>query len=256
MTDMTSFDAMLKDIETLITGRNHIRDFEAAYRLAREVTLRFPGQPAAWSQRVLAANLVGKHHDALEAQASAEAQCAAWTGIDSGDCERDHAIYNIFNRRPVRALQHLRAARTLHTHDADRSALLDNVEGQWWYMLGDYGMALSYFLAAASKWQALEQRSEVDTSVKPPRPQWRFNGDRRLLKAIVALEGARGEARELYTSLLLRMSNYGSPDLAWRLRLVMTGRAGNWLESRIESPTSRRFLAKIAPLARRLLPVR
>lgn len=215
------------------------------------MTQRFPDKPAGWSQLVLAANLTDRHGAALEAQAKAEAQCAAWTDINSGDCERDHAIYSISNRWSVKAHDHLVKARHFHTNDADRAALLDVVEGQWWYMLREYGMALNCFLIAASKWQALKQRSELDTDVAPPRPQWRFNSDRRLLKAIVALQGTRGEARELYAGLLQRMPTYGSPDIAWRLRLVMTGRVGNWLETRIESPFARRLFAKIALLARR-----
>jgi len=252
-----SFDATLKLIEDLITGRNEIRDFAAAYWLALDITQRFPDQPAGWSQLVLTANLTNRHRIALKAQADAKKRCSAWTRIDSGDCERDHALYNILHRNPVAALKHTLAARELHADDADRLALLDVVEGQWWYMLGEHRKALWYFLVASAKWQALADRSQIDPTVKRPRAQWRFNGDRRLLKAIVAVQGSKGEARELYASLCERMPDHGSPDIAWRLRLVMAGRIGNWLDTHIEScPSCRRLLAKTVPLVRRLLSVR
>lgn len=257
MTAGESFDATLRRIEALITGRNDVRDFGEAYQLALQATQLFPDQPTAWSQLVLTANLTDRHDIALEVQASAETQCPDWTDVNRGDCERDHALYSIRHRNRVAALKHIVAAREFHAGDADRLALLDVVEGQWWYMLGEYGMALRYFLDATVKWEALTERSQTESDVKPPRPQWCFNSDRRLLKAIVALQGSQGEARELYASLSERMADYGSPDIAWRLRLVMTGRIGNWLDTRIESsPLSRRVLPKVALLVRRLLPVR
>lgn len=248
-----SFEETLERIEALITGRDHVRDFDAAYRLAIRATELFSAQPAAWSQLVLTANLTDRHSAALEAQTEANKQCSAWTNIDQGDCERDHALYSIRHRKFMKARRHIDAARKLHKGDADRSALLDMVDGQRWYGLKEYANALDCYLTAVSKWEALEQRAQTEEGVEPPRAQWRFNSDRRLLKAIIALQGARGEARELYKSLQERMPQYGSVDLAWRLRLVMTGRIGNWVDTRMESPLGRRILANAAPLAHRLL---
>lgn len=253
MTVVESFEDTLKRIEALITGRNHVRDFDAAYRLAAQATQLFPAQPAVWSQLVLAANLTDRHSAALEAQTEANKQCSTWTAIDQGDCERDHALYSIPHRKFDQARRHTEAAREFHKGDADRSALLDMVDGQWWYALKEYAKALDCYLTAVSKWEALEQRAQTEEDVDPPRPQWRFNNDRRRLKAIVALQGSRGEARELYKSLLQRMPQYGSVDLSWRLHLVMTGRIGNWVDTRMESPLGRRILVKVAPLAHRLL---
>lgn len=247
---MASLETTLSHIEALITGRDQIRNFDMAYRLAQQATQDFPAQPIAWLQLILTANLTDRHDIALIAQAKANAKCSAWTDIDRGDCERDHALYHIHHHKPVEALQHIIAAREFHASDADRSALLDSVEGEWWYMLGEYGTALKYFLDATAKWETLAERSQTESNINPPCAQWRFNSDRRLLKAIVALRGPQGKACELYARLLQRLPDHGSPDIAWRLRLVMTGRLGNWFDTQIESPCCRRFLTKLIPLLR------
>ena len=107
------------------------------------------------------------------------------------------------------------------------------VEGRLHYAQRRYVEALWYFSLAAELWGELDScNGEVRAD-----PQWRFNNDVWLFKTLVASKQPKPSLLTPMASLEERMPQYGSPDIALRLKLIMRfGRLGNWFDDTIQSP--------------------
>lgn len=237
MTDV-DFKVRWDEVDSLITGRDKPRNFLAAYVRGLQLTKDFPSEPDAWKIYILAALLNDVPADADKALQQAAQACLEWSEVDAGDCTRDLALYHIRHRNLDQAHTYLDSVFEQHRRDLNRSAVLSMVAGRLSYAAGDLDQALGCFAKARATWQELQRRVNAGEQLEPPNPQWQFNCDRWALKAMVRHYGARQPgARAVWQSLQGRMTDYGSPDLNTRLKLVMYfGRLGNRLDDFIESP--------------------
>jgi tetratricopeptide (TPR) repeat protein len=225
---LLTVDQELQILEGLITGRDYPRKFEDAYHAARRLVGHFPKDPRCWTQLILLCNLIDRHKEALSRQQEVKKyHSPIWTRIHEGDCERDHALYCIRHRKFGEALLHLGSAVGLHQRDVNRTAALFMVRGRLEYARDNYQRAIEWHQQAQRLWSGIPDSAN---------PQWQFNNDRWLLKALVAIGTSRKDLQDLWQSLQNRMSTHGSADINLRLRrLVMKGRHGNLLDDIIES---------------------
>lgn len=248
----------LSVLSSLINGApHHQQDFEAAYAYAQQLKDAFPNNPHVWSQLVLVCNLTDRNSEAVGVQKQAGQQCAAWSNLHEGDCERDHALFCIRNGLLWKAQQHIARAVELHAGNLNRRAATRMVYGRIFYAQKRYEYSARELAKALMTWDAIAKQvndGELGQDCRPD-PQWQFNCLRWLLKATIAHHGRGKKSKDVFDELQVWSHAYGSPEVLARIRLVARGKFFNRLDDLIESPFGHKLLRRLGfeALARMLL---
>ena len=213
---------------TTLVNRRH---FGKAYRAARESARLDPKNHNAWYRLALVANLTGRHREAVRAgNRAVELGCGA---LKEGDVLRDHALWAIRHRQLEQAAEYVVAASRLHHNDLNRVACLTMVQARLCYAHADYWRAISLHEKARETWRHLTRAD----------PQWIYNNDCHLLKALVACHGPDDERVRALMDHIQESCPPGAKNRSAEARLMLRlwrfGWRGEYVLSRLEEVRQR-----------------